>query len=564
MAGPAKASCLPAFYAQSEDQSILLYIQQLIEIVLKKISITCPCTALFFQDLAGLVLLQQFISFSYHVTNWNFHGLSKFVTDYGFNLVKDLPFVKGTLEHEQEKLEKSFDKDLKIKSRAIGTALTALPDKGIPHDEILQLIDKTVKKENVVWEKGHLSGAVYGGQKDHIAFLNQCYSYYSIANPLHPDIWPSVMKFEAEIVAMTASLVNNGLETVCGCTSSGGTESIILAIKAHRDYYRSVYNVTEPEMIAGVSAHAAVDKACDMLGIKLIKVDLDSKTFRVNLQSVRKAIGPNTIMMYASAPQYPHGAIDNVKEMSKLAVKYKIGLHVDCCLGGFVLPFAKKLGFKIPDFDFSLPGVTSMSLDTHKYGYALKGTSVVLYRHRELRHAQYFCYADWTGGMYTTPTISGSRSGGLIAQTWASLVSIGTEGFLNYTKQIMDTARLIADGISKIDGIKLVGEVDAMVVCFTTEPSSGLNVYSVGDKMHAKGWSLNSLQHPACIHICVTVAHIGHHEEFIQDLEVSVHDVRKNPDNKTGNAAIYGMTSALPPGPVNEMLKVYNDVVLKL
>ncbi len=220
--------------------------------------------------------------------------------------------------------------------------------------------------------------------------------------------------------------------------------------------------------------------------------------------------------------------------------------------------------FTLVDFDFSLPGVTSMSLDTHKYGYALKGTSVVLYRHRELRHAQYFCYADWTGGMYTTPTISGSRSGGLIAQTWASLVSIGTEGFLNYTKQIMDTARLIADGISKIDGIKLVGEVDAMVVCFTTEPSSGLNIYSVGDKMHAKGWSLNSLQHPACIHICVTVAHIGHHEEFIQDLEVSVHDVRKNPDNKTGNAAIYGMTSALPPGPVNEMLKVYNDVVLKL
>jgi sphinganine-1-phosphate aldolase len=205
-----------------------------------------------------------------------------------------------------------------------------------------------------------------------------------------------------------------------------------------------------------------------------------------------------------------------------------------------------------------------MSLDTHKYGYALKGTSVVLYRHRELRHAQYFCYADWTGGMYTTPTISGSRSGGLIAQTWASMMTIGMEGYKKYTKDIMETARLIADGIKKIDGVKLMGEVDAMVVAFSTTAESGLNIYSIGDRMHHKGWSLNSLQHPPCVHICVTVAHVGHHEEFVQDLEVSVLDVKKNPGEKTGNAAIYGMTSALPPGPVNELLKVYNDVVLKV
>jgi sphinganine-1-phosphate aldolase len=313
-----------------------------------------------------------------------------------------------------------------------------------------------------------------------------------------------------------------------------------------------------------VTAHAAVDKACDLLGIKLIKVDVDQKTFRVSLQALRKAIGPNTIMMYSSAPQYPHGAIDNIKEMSKLAVKYNIGLHVDCCLGGFVLPFARKLGYSIPDFDFSLPGVTSMSLDTHKYGAALKGTSVVLYRHRELRHAQYFCYADWTGGMYTTPTISGSRSGGLIAQTWASMMTIGMDGYMEYTKGILETAKKIAEGIKRIDGVTLMGEVDAMVVCFSTTKASGLNVYQVADKMHAKGWSLNSLQHPPCVHICVTVAHLGHDHEFVQDLEVSVLEVRKNPDDKSGNAAIYGLTSALPPGPVNELLKVYNDVVLKV
>ncbi len=316
-------------------------------------------------------------------------------------------------------------------------------------------------------------------------------------------------------------------------------------------------------MIVGTSAHAAVDKACDLMNIKLIKVDLDSKTYRVNLDAIRAAIGPNTIMMYSSAPSYPHGAIDEIAELSKIAKQYNIGLHVDCCLGGFVLPFAKKLGYKIPEFTFALPGVTSMSLDTHKYGYALKGASVVLYRTKELRHAQYFCYADWTGGMYTTPTVAGSRSGGLIAQCWASMMSLGMKGYLQHVDDIMKTTKAIAEGVLRIKGIRLYGEVDAMIVCFGSEETEKLNVYSIGDEMHKKGWSLNALQHPACIHLCCTVAHVGHHDEFLRDLREAVEKVRSNPNDKSGNAAIYGMASSLPPGPVNELLKVYNDVVLK-
>lgn len=203
-----------------------------------------------------------------------------------------------------------------------------------------------------------------------------------------------------------------------------------------------------------------------------------------------------------------------------------------------------------------------MSLDTHKYGYALKGTSVVLYRTKELRHSQYFCYADWTGGMYTTPTIAGSRSGGLIAQCWASMMSIGEEGYMQHTKDIMEVTRTIANGVSKIKGIKLCCPAEAMVVCFDGE--SGVNIYSVGDKMSKKGWSLNSLQNPASIHICCTVTHVGRESAFLKDLEDSVKEVLENPSLTEGNAAIYGMTSALPVGPVNELLKVYNDVVLKV
>ncbi len=199
-----------------DDQSILSLIQQIIE----KINFSSPALSLFVKDLLGLILLQQLINLSYQCTNWNYQGFSKFVTDYGFNLVKDLPFVKGSLQEEQEKMEKSIDKDLKTKSRSIGQALTALPNKGMSHNEVLQLIDDVVTKENVVWQKGHLSGGVYSGQKEHIDFLNQCNSYYSISNALHADIWPSVMKFESEVIAMTANLVNGGLSSVCGATSS--------------------------------------------------------------------------------------------------------------------------------------------------------------------------------------------------------------------------------------------------------------------------------------------------------------------------------------------------------
>eukprot|EP00597_Dinobryon_sp_UTEXLB2267_P018582 CAMPEP_0201113248 /NCGR_PEP_ID=MMETSP0812-20130820/77738_1 /ASSEMBLY_ACC=CAM_ASM_000668 /TAXON_ID=98059 /ORGANISM="Dinobryon sp., Strain UTEXLB2267" /LENGTH=278 /DNA_ID=CAMNT_0047376757 /DNA_START=205 /DNA_END=1041 /DNA_ORIENTATION=+ len=278
--------------------------------------------------------------------------------------------------------------------------------------------------------------------------------------------------------------------------------------------------------------------------------------------------------------------------MGRIAVERGIGLHVDCCLGGFILPFAKMLRKNnIPDFDFRVPGVSSMSMDTHKYGYALKGASVVLYKSKELRHSQYFCYADWTGGMYTTPTIAGSRSGGLIAQCWASLMALGREGYLRHAEQVLQVAANIKEGVQRVQvaytdeeiirfyrgpyvaanikegvqrvqGLTLLGPADAMIVCFTGK--DGLNIYSVGDNMSKKGWCLNALQQPPCLHICCTVTHVGQESAFLSDLQAAVDEARTDPAEKEGKAAIYGMTSSLPAGPVNELLKVYNDVVLKV
>eukprot|EP00605_Chrysophyceae_sp_TOSAG23-4_P001438 GSChrysophyteH1.ASY1.ANO1.1566.1 assembled CDS len=446
------------------------------------------------------------------------------------------------------------------------------------HRSILQLMKTETSKEDVIWKDGKVSGAVYHGVDSHRELLNQAFSMYSISNPLHPDIWPSGMKFESEIIQMVASMMDgrhgstDGLSEdfyrhnsdVCGCTTSGGTESIILAIKAHRDYYRDVKGITKPEMIACTSAHAAVNKACDMLGIKLVQVPMDVSDsvggYRMSIKATIDAINMNTIMVYSSAPTYPQGVIDDIPTLSRIAVAYDIGLHVDCCLGGFVLPFAKLLqredyyyGQNIPDFDFGLRGVSSMSVDTHKFGFALKGASVVLYGRKALRQAQYFCYADWTGGMYTTPTIAGSRSGGLIAQCWASMMALGEQGYRNHTKEILDTTHKILRGCQKIPNIK-----DESVV----------NTYTVSDLMNKKfGWSLNTLQNPACVHICCTVRHVNREEEFLSDLRDSVESARLSiarGEKTEGKAAIYGMTSGMPTGPINELLKVYNDVVLKI
>ena len=521
-------------------------------------------------DILGVIILNGTVQGVNNMFSFNPLSFVKFVKNFAYDMVKPLPIVQKELAIEREKLRASLKHELKEKVLAMGPVFSSLPEKGMTEKEIIEFMKKESDKENSEWSKGKVSGSIYHGVASHQHLLNQAFSMYSLSNPLHPEIWPSGMKFDSEIISMTASLVNGGDINVCGCTTSGGTESIILAIKAHRDFYRDRHGITSPELVACTSAHAAVDKACDMMGIKHIKIPMRSDNFEMDLQLLERSIGPNTIMMYASAPGYPQGVIDPIVAMGEIALKYDIGLHVDCCLGGFVLPFAKKLGYKVKDFDFSVPGVTSMSLDTHKYGYALKGSSVVLYKNKQLRHAQYFCFPDWTGGIYATPTIAGSRSGGLIAQTWASMVSLGVQGYCKHADQILKTTCTIAEGVKKIEGVKLLGSAEAMIVCFTGASegkwadSKPPCIYAIGDAMSQRGWSLNTLQHPASLHLCCTCLHVGNEALFLKNLQDALDEVAKIPADakKEGKAAVYGMASSLPEGPVNELLKVYNDVVL--
>ena len=261
---------------------------------------------------------------------------------------------------------------------------------------------------------------MYHGDESHIEFLNKIYAAQSQANQLHSDLWPSAAKFEAEIVAMTANMLSaeacgapfDSEGGVCGSVSSGGSESILLAMKTYRDWAREERGITEPEIVVPRSAHAAFHKAAQYFNLRLVPTPLDER-YRADVEAVRDAITDNTIAVVASAPNFPYGTIDPVDLISELARERGVGCHVDACLGGYFLPWAERLGYPVPAFDFRLPGVTSMSCDTHKYGYAAKGTSVVLYRGRALRHHQFFTIADWPGGLYYSPTFSGSRPGGL-------------------------------------------------------------------------------------------------------------------------------------------------------
>jgi sphinganine-1-phosphate aldolase len=490
------------------------------------------------------------------------------MVEFFMNLLKSFSYtrkiIKSLVQKEGAALMKDIEGSLKPYRGSVA-GYAALPGKGRPRNEILGLMKDLRKREESKWKSGKVSGAVYHGDAAHVDFLNQVYAINSQSNPLHMDVWPSITKFEAEIVSMTAAMLGAGgpgAGEVCGSVTSGGTESILMAMKSYRDRARIERGIRKPEMIVPVTAHAAFDKAAQYFNIKIKKVPVDVN-FQADVAAVKKAISRRTIVIVGSAPTFPHGMIDPIGELSELARKKEIGFHTDACLGGFLLPWVERLGYPVPPFDFRLPGVTSMSADTHKYGYAAKGTSVVLYRDTDLRHYQFFKTPDWPGGLYFSPTIAGSRPGGLSAACWASMVSMGEKGYLDGAKKIMAAADKIKKGIAVIPEIYVLGN-PLWVIAFA---SKDLNIYSVMDYMTRLGWSLNGLHKPSCVHICVTLRHTmpGLAERFIRDLKKAIRYVKKNPDAKGDMAPMYGMAASFPDrGLVTDVMDIYMDTLYKV
>ncbi|KAG8507360.1 Sphingosine-1-phosphate lyase 1, partial [Galemys pyrenaicus] len=452
----------------------------------------------------------------------------------------NLSFLSLEIQDKVKKTKDDINKNMSF-LKVDREYVKALPSQGLSSSEVLEKL-KEYSSMDGVWQEGKASGAVYSGEEKLTELLVKAYGDFAWSNPLHPDIFPGLRKIEAEVVRIACSLFNGGPES-CGCVTSGGTESILMACKAYRDLALD-NGIKTPEIVAPQSAHAAFDKAASYFGMKIIRVPLN-KMMEVDVRAMKRAISRNTAMLVCSAPQFPHGVIDPIPEVAKLAVKYKIPLHVDACLGGFLIVFMKKAGYPLEyAFDFGVRGVTSISADTHKYGYAPKGSSVLLYSDKKYRSYQFFVATDWQGGIYASPTIAGSRPGGISAACWAALMHTGENGYVEATKQIIKTTRFLKSELETIKGIFVYGNPQVSVIALG---SRDFDIYRLSNMMTAKGWFLNQLQFPPSIHFCVTLVHTRKRVavHFLKDVRESVTQIMKNPKAKTtGMGAVYGMAQA--------------------
>eukprot|EP00002_Diphylleia_rotans_P006508 TRINITY_DN1586_c0_g1_i1.p1 TRINITY_DN1586_c0_g1~~TRINITY_DN1586_c0_g1_i1.p1 ORF type:complete len:539 (-),score=113.74 TRINITY_DN1586_c0_g1_i1:331-1947(-) len=491
------------------------------------------------------------------IGEWHRMGWKTVIVKSLMAFVKVIPGASGLIQKEIGKVVEKMDE--MVADEDPEHRFIRIPEKSLSADKVLEKM-RFFQERDADYSAGQVSGCIYHGGEEHKKFLDEVYVAFSSSNLLHADIFKSTRKFEAEVVKMTAAMFN-GDDGVCGTMTSGGTESILMAMKVYRDYAKKVRGVEYPELVFAVSAHAAFDKACHYFGIKAVKVEVGSD-YRADVAAMAKAINRNTIAIVGSAPGFPHGVFDPIEELAALAASKGIGMHVDGCLGGFLFPWAQKLGYDIPVCDFRIPGVTSMSVDTHKYGYSQKGCSVVLYRNSELRRHQFFSVSDWSGGLYASPSMAGSRPGGLVATAWASIIHHGEEGFLHNAKLIMETSMKIADGIRKIPGLFLVGEPKLSIIAFGAD---GFDIFAVFNVLSEKGWHLNALHKPNCLHICCTLRHVGQEQRFLDDVAAAAEAVKNDPSlSKSGMAPIYGMAASLPErGIVSEILLDYVAVNYK-
>jgi glutamate/tyrosine decarboxylase-like PLP-dependent enzyme len=416
-----------------------------------------------------------------------------------------------------------------------------MPDHGLPADDVLARLGEA-KREDVDWKGGRVFALVYHAGEAHDELLRRAHAMFASANLLNPVAFKGLRRLEAEIVQMVLGLFN-APATAVGSVTSGGTESILLAVKTMRDRARRERPwIRSPELVLPRTAHPAFDKGAHYFGLKLRKVDL-GPDLRVDVGAFERRIGRNTIGLVGSAPQYPHGVVDPIRALGEIALRSKLPLHVDACVGGFILPWLERLGRPVPPWDFRVDGVTSISADLHKYAYAGKGASVLLWRSMDLMKYQFHVTTDFPGGIYASPTVLGTRPG-----AWASLVGVGVDGYLGLSRAAADAADRFRAGIAAIPGLVLLGDPDATIVTWAAGPG-GPAVYAVADRMEARGWTIERQQKPPCVHLTVTANHAGVVDSYLADLRASVDEVVRDPSlARSGTAPMYGMMGKVPLG----------------
>jgi glutamate/tyrosine decarboxylase-like PLP-dependent enzyme len=375
------------------------------------------------------------------------------------------------------------------------------------------------------WQDGKTFGMVYDGGSELHEVVEAVASLFLHENALNTAAFPSLARIQSDVVRITADLLH-GDDEVSGFMTSGGTESILCAVKAARERGRAERGVTEPEMVVPASAHAAFHKAAHYFGLRVHKVPV-REDWRADVDAMAAHVTPNTVLVVGSAPQYPQGVIDPIPELAALAAETGASFHTDACMGGFMLPFLEDLGETVSPWDFRVEGVTTISADLHKLGYAPKGASVILHRTKALRRHQTFVFDDWLGGFYASPGLQGSRPGLPMATAWATLHHLGHDGYLKLAKQTLDARVRLVEGVRAVDGLALLGEPEAQCLAIATAAGyeDALDVFAVGDALLARGWHLDRQTPPDSLHATVSAGNAPVIESFLADLASSVAEV---------------------------------------
>ncbi len=414
---------------------------------------------------------------------------------------------------------------------------TPFAQQGRPVDEVIaELTEK--RADDVRWEDGRAFGMVYDGGPSVHEVAEQAARLYLHENALNTKAFPSLGAIQSEVVGWTAQLLN-GPDTASGFLTSGGTESILCGVKAARERGRIERGIDRPEMVVSASAHAAFHKAAHLFGIEVHKTPvLDDWT--ADVEAMAAEVNENTVLVVGSAPQYPQGVVDDIPAIAALAAEVGANCHVDACMGGFVLPFAERLGREVPVWDFRVEGVTSISADIHKLGYAPKGVSVILHRTKELRRYQTFLFDDWLGGFYASPNLQGTRSGLPMAAAWAVMQHLGIDGYTELTATVLDNADRMRAGIAEIDGVRVLGDGGYHLVAMSNEPDDEdpIDVFALGDALQRRGWFHDRQGPPDSLHSTVSNSNTGVIDEYLSALAESVAEVRgSSTDDRSTNYA---------------------------
>ncbi len=393
------------------------------------------------------------------------------------------------------------------------------PQSGRAAVDILEDLD-VLKRRDIDWKSGRAFSLAYFAGQDVLDLATDAYVKFLSTNALNPAAFPSLARMQRDVVGWMIDLLNGGPEAA-GFMTTGGTESILMAVKAARTRGRK-RGIAHPEMVLPASAHAAFEKGAEYFGVKSVRIPVRAD-YRADVDAMSAAVNANTVLLVASAPQYPQGVIDPIAAVAAIASHHDINCHVDACMGGITLPMLERLGYPIAAFDFRVPGVTSISVDLHKYGYTAKGASVILHRNKELRKHQTFVTENWLGGAYGSSGVMGTKGGGSIAAAWAVMQYLGEEGYLRLTKQARDATEALRDGLGGVPGVRLRAEPDATLLSFSFDD---VDAFAVGSALRARDWLADEQKPPPSLHCTVNAVHGPVINEFLEALTESIEEVR--------------------------------------